>query len=208
MIKKKRGKSNFRKNIDNSSILRNYPKCFSYLWESLNYFYIIAGIFLFFIFIGAAFHVPILVNFIQDFLKELLLKTENFGVYDMVAFLFNNNLRSAFFGLVFGIFLGIFSVINAAINGYVIGYIMSKTVEIQGVSILLRLFPHGIFEIPALIMSLGLGLKLGMFIFSGKNSTKELKRRFIEGLRVFLYIIIPLLVIAAIIEGILMFILP
>ena len=58
---------------------------------------------------------------------------------------------------------------------------------------------------PAVFISLGLGLKLGMFIFSKKPGL-ELRKRFFESLNVFLFIVVPLLIIAAIIEGILIFI--
>ena len=79
----------------------------------------------------------------------------------------------------------------------------NKVAAGNGYLILLRLLPHGIFEIPALILSLGLGLKLGFFIFT-KNKKKYLKDNLINSLRVFVYIILPLLIIAAIIEASLM----
>jgi len=39
------------------------------------------------------------------------------------------------------------------------------SVGIEGYGILWRLVPHGIFELPAVFISLGLGIKLGTFIF-------------------------------------------
>ena len=65
-----------------------------------------------------------------------------------------------------------------------------------------RLLPHGIFELPAIILSIGIGLKLGVEIWK-KDSWNVLKRNIIESLRFFIFIIMPLLVIAAIIEGLL-----
>ena len=43
---------------------------------------------------------------------------------------------------------------------------------------LFRLLPHGIFELPAIFISLGLGLRFGMFIFQkekeiGRASCRE-----------------------------------
>jgi stage II sporulation protein M len=72
----------------------------------------------------------------------------------------------------------------------------------EGILVLWRLLPHGIFELPALFLSAGLGLRLGTFIFR-KNKLKSLKNYLFESLRVFLFIIFPFLLIAAIIEGIL-----
>jgi stage II sporulation protein M len=84
----------------------------------------------------------------------------------------------------------------------VVGYVYSKAASVGGYGIIWQLLPHGIFELPAIFISLGLGVKLGMFVFE-----KDKKKAFIERLRksffVFLTIVLPLLVIAAIIEGLL-----
>ena len=64
----------------------------------------------------------------------------------------------------------------------------------EGIFILWRLLPHGIFEIPAILISTSLGIRLGTDF---KNFKKNLK----SAIRVFLLIIVPLLVIAGIIEG-------
>ena len=72
--------------------------------------------------------------------------------------------------------------------------------------VLWRIFPHGIFELPAVFISLGLGLKLGTFIFQ-RNKLKAFAEFFWNSLRVFLFIVLPLLIIAAIIEGSLIFLL-
>ena len=65
-----------------------------------------------------------------------------------------------------------------------------------------KILPHGIFELPSIIISFALGIKLGMFVFA-KNPSKEFKKRFVLGLKTFVFVILPLLVIAAIIEGLL-----
>ena len=69
-----------------------------------------------------------------------------------------------------------------------------------------KILPHGIFELPAVFIALGIGIKLGMFIFQ-KKKLESLKNYSINSLRVFLLIILPLLVIAGIIEGTLIFLL-
>jgi len=42
-------------------------------------------------------------------------------------------------------------------------------VQTDGFLSLWRLLPHGIFELPAVFISLGMGLKIGMFIFQKKK---------------------------------------
>ncbi|MEI6731787.1 MAG: stage II sporulation protein M, partial [archaeon] len=67
-----------------------------------------------------------------------------------------------------------------------------------------KIVPHGIFELPAIFVSLGLGIKLGAFVF-GPERKKEFVRRALASLKVFVYVVLPLLIIAAIIEGMLIF---
>jgi stage II sporulation protein M len=88
----------------------------------------------------------------------------------------------------------------AIVNGYLIGFVANMVVSQEGVLVLWRLLPHGIFELPAIFISIGLGIWLGMGVF---YDVKTLKHRLVSGLKVFLALILPLLVIAAIVEGIL-----
>ena len=94
--------------------------------------------------------------------------------------------------------------ITSIVNGYILGFVMLKSVQANGALVLWKLLPHGIFELPALFISLGLGVKLGAFIFK-KNKIKTLKIYLFESARVFVFVILPLLFIAAIIEGSLIF---
>jgi len=63
-----------------------------------------------------------------------------------------------------------------------------------------KLFPHGIFELPAVFISLALGMKLGTFIFQ-KKKMNSFKDYLWNSFRIFIFVVIPLLVIAAFIEG-------
>ncbi len=106
--------------------------------------------------------------------------------------------------MILGIFLGFVPLVVAVVNGYVLGFVASKTVAVEGWLILWRLLPHGIFEIPAVLISIALGLKLGSFLFTSKNKGwKEFWKWIKDVVRVFIFVIIPLLVIAGIIEGLL-----
>jgi stage II sporulation protein M len=103
-------------------------------------------------------------------------------------------------GLFFGVVFGIIPLYLAVLNGYVVGFVSKIAIQQAGISSLWRLFPHGVFELPAIIISLALGLKLGFFLFS-KNPNKEFIKRLILSLKTVFFIILPLLVIAALIEG-------
>lgn len=173
--------------------------------NSKNYFYSVIGIFLFFAFVGFIFPVPEqILRQLIEFIRELISQTEGMGHFELIRFIFFNNIQSSFFGMAFGALLGIFPVIATVTNGYLLGFVASLSVQTEGVFVLWRLLPHGIFELPAIFISLGLGLKLGTFAIQ-KDRFKFLKENFIESMKVFILVVVPLLILAAIIEGTLIF---
>ena len=78
--------------------------------------------------------------------------------------------------MILGIFLGIFPIITTISNGVILGYVLKRTAESVGVIEFWRLFPHGIFELPAVFISLGLGLKLGKDIIKNYLKTNKKNR--------------------------------
>ncbi len=200
-MKKKRGKKQIRKTKVDNSILGLYKQSWNYIKESRNYIYSIIGVFVVFALIGYLVPpTPEVQDMIMEFLKDLIEKTQNLNQGELTAYIFWNNLQSAFTGLFFGIVLGFFSVIATMINGYVVGYVSKLAVGVEGLSVLWQLVPHGIFELPAVLVSLGLGSKLGSFIFQEKK-IESLKHFLWMSFLVFVLIVLPLLIIAAIIEG-------
>jgi len=179
------------------SVRENYRVCQRYLKESKNYFYFIIGLFVVAVLIGYVF--PLFFqDFILDFVKQVLDKTKDMGFFELFLFILLNNLKTAFFSILLGVIV-IYPLVVGFFNGYVLGFVASRVVKVEGYGVLLRILPHGIFEIPALILSLGIGLKIGMFIFAD-NKKKYLISNLENGLRVFLFIVLPLLLIAGIIE--------
>ncbi len=178
---------------------RAYGEAGSYLGESRNYFWAVAAIFA--VFAVAGFLYPIFfVDEIKEFLKKLATETEGFNMLQMIVYILKNNLSSAFFSLFLGILLGIFPVLLAVANAYLLGFVSNAVVAEAGYLSLWKLLPHGVFEIPAIIISIGLGIKLGMFLFT-KHPKEEFLKRLDKSMKTFVFVVVPLLVIAAIIEG-------
>ncbi len=180
---------------------KEYGECWGYIKDSKKFIYAILVIFFGFAIIG--FFVPApdyLIEQIMKFIEELLKRTEGLSAGQLIRFIFFNNVQSSFFGMIFGVVLGIFPVLAAISNGYLLGFVSAFSVSSQGVLSLWKLLPHGIFELPAIFISLGLGLKLGSFIFQ-KKKFEMFKKNLMNSLRVFLLVIIPLLIFAGIIEG-------
>ena len=204
-MKKKRGKKilkrKIRKEKIDNSFFGLYRQSWNYIKESKNYIYSVIGVFVAFALIGYFVPpTPEIQEMIMEFLRDLIEKTQNLNQGELTVYIFWNNLQSAFTGLFFGIVLGFFSVIATMINGYVVGYVSKLAVGVEGPSVLWQLVPHGIFELPAVLVSLGLGLKLGSFIFQEKK-IESLKHFLWMSFLVFVLIVLPLLIIAAIIEG-------
>ncbi len=180
----------------------NYSLTWKYIKESKNSILFVILIFALGFSIASYYQPPEIVELIMEIIEKLLEETAGLNLWQMIIYILNNNLRSSFFAMVLGVFLGIFPVFTALFNGYILGFVTEKSVQVGGLSVLWRLAPHGIFEFPAIILALALGARLGFFWTAVKKKKEFLKR--IDGsLRVFLFVILPLLIIAAIIEGVL-----
>ncbi len=186
------------------SLKEQYKKSWDFIRDSKKFIWLIILIFLIFAFLGFVVPVPEAISeMILEFIQNLLEKTQGMSHFELTKFIFLNNLQSSFFGMLFGVFFGILPVLGAIVNGFLLGFVGLLSIKLSGIWVLWRLFPHGIFELPAIFISLGLGLRLGSYIFKRKkNSFKE---EILNSLRVFLYVVLPLLIVAAIIEATLIF---
>lgn len=117
-----------------------------------------------------------------------------FLVFFIVIFL--NNAFTCFLEILLGPLLGIFPMFSAVINGGILGWFAQE----EGLIVFLAILPHGVFEIPAFLLSAAIGLKLGREVFKRKGE-RHLKKEFNDGLWVFLHLVLPLLLIAALIES-------
>jgi stage II sporulation protein M len=187
------------------SLTKEYKQSWEYVKESKKFIYVIITAFFLFALIGFFIPAPqIIQERIMDFIKELIGQTKDMSQFDLINFIISNNVKSTFFGVIFGAFFGIFPLVGAIVNGYLLGFVSLLSVNDGGILTLWKIFPHGIFELPAVFISLGLGLKMGTFAFK-KKKLYFFRNCLINSLKAFLLIIVPLLVLAGIIEGTLMF---
>lgn len=89
-------------------------------------------------------------------------------------------------------------------NGLVVG-IVARHANKNGIElgrILISLIPHGVFELPALFISAGLGMNIGWSILhpEGQSRVKTGIKALKYGLLAFITVVIPLLVLAAFLE--------
>jgi len=172
----------------------------NYLKESRDYIWLVVAFF--FISAIGGFVLYSHLGFLNAILKQIAEEAASYSGAGLIAFIFANNVKSALMGMLFGIVFGIFPAATTFSNGIILGYVMRLAWDDSGIANLWRIFPHGIFELPAIFIALGLGVKLGMFIFA-RNRRKEFAYRFWSSVKAFMFIVVPLLIVAAIIEGLL-----
>ncbi|MFH1358360.1 MAG: stage II sporulation protein M [archaeon] len=241
-MKKRRGRKVKRKSLENCNFFcRNFiialvdlRKLRTYFWFSLILFFVIG-------FFGYLFPV-FFVDEISEIIQELIKQTEGLGALGLIRFIVANNIWTGFMAMILGTILAVPPLIVLVVNGYILGFVSRASVDTEGILILWRLLPHGILEIPAVLISMALGIRLGMLLMKEVIETyrpniskvgevvlialsilifpiaffvymiltavdQDLKISFIENVkysfRVFFFIVVPLLVIAGIIEGIL-----
>jgi uncharacterized membrane protein SpoIIM required for sporulation len=110
--------------------------------------------------------------------------------------IFLNNAFTCFLNIITGPLIGIFPLFSAVINGGLLGWLAHE----EGLFVFLVVVPHGIFELPAYFLSVAIGLKLAREVLKPKGE-RQLRITLGESFRVYLRLIVPLLIIAAIIES-------
>lgn len=122
---------------------------------------------------------------------------------ELAGAIFLNNTLKALLVMVGGIALGILPVIFLVANGAAVGFVLYGSMESRGLLIaLLAVLPHGIFELPAILLATSMGLLLG------RSSIKKLfgsevaiANELALALKFFVRIVVPLLFIAALVEA-------
>jgi stage II sporulation protein M len=130
-----------------------------------------------------------------------LAPTGNLSILLFLIIFINNAIKAL--GLVFlGILLGLPPLLFIGLNGFILGGFSSALESVNGWRYVIASFvPHGVIEIPVILLATALGLTLGM------ESLKWLLRResrvklqLSDCLKVYLRLILPGLAVAAIIE--------
>ncbi|MCK4592384.1 stage II sporulation protein M [Candidatus Parcubacteria bacterium] len=183
-----------------------------YLKEARQYLYGLKKYILFssYVFIIAVFcgyviaqNYPSETQMLIEEMKSMFLFEEEVTSLQLFFFIFENNVSKLFVILPLGIFAGLIPLLSVFANGLILG-VFAQVVsgEISWIFFFLGIIPHGIIEIPVLIISSAIGIRIGKVavwrLFSRKESLKE---EFIKALKFFVLILIPLLFVAALIEA-------
>jgi stage II sporulation protein M len=124
------------------------------------------------------------------------------GMTLLFSLLFNNVMASILI-LVSGVLIGIIPILSIGANGFVLGVVYRQTAEMADYwKAALMVLPHGVFEIPALLIAASYGLWLGVMVvrrMRGRECTL-LRFHIAHAFRRYFVIVFPLLIVAAAIE--------
>jgi stage II sporulation protein M len=199
------------KKTQKNSIKEIYSSCFKEIKSLKKYLIVIIGLFFVSVFIGYLFNLGVLQNFLLEQIEEIAKKIQEFGFFKLLFFIFFNNSWVSFFALLFGILLGIVPLFLIILNGLMLGVVSKLVVSQTNFSSLWLLLPHGIFELTAVFIAFSIGFKTGFELLLSigepkqNNKIKSVFINFKTGLKIFVFVILPLLLFAAIIESILIF---
>ncbi|WP_127497531.1 stage II sporulation protein M [Paenibacillus glycanilyticus] len=145
---------------------------------------------------------------------ESLEQTENPTLAFMVFIFLNNAIKSIFI-IYIGAIFGIIPIFFLVLNGMVVGFLLQHVAQTQGtgdmLTVVLGLLPHGIIEIPAIVVACAYGMKFGVLLLKaigrlvipGKEpgkSGREIEYFMIRSVPVVVILTVALLV-AAVIES-------
>ncbi|MDD1684893.1 MAG: stage II sporulation protein M [Methanoregula sp.] len=152
--------------------------------------------------IGSAQNPSVGEELLKLFEKEVAGQMDGTNPYDMGLKLFTNNLQACILLFLGGASFGILTIFIMSLNGIVIGAIMEIVRKDHSVLfVAAAILPHGIFEIPAFILSGALGILLAQSLIAewyGAGDTAVTARGYA---RLFILYVLPLVAIAACVEA-------
>jgi stage II sporulation protein M len=150
---------------------------------------------------GVIFHTDFSGSVLGDF-KQLAEQLTGLGIGGIMVIIFLNNALKALAAIVLGIALGIPSLFFLVFNGFTLGIVASSLVADYGLAfVLAALIPHGIIEIPLIILASGLGMNIGRLSFNWLiQRGGAVKPSMNSALGIYVRWILPGLAVAAVVE--------
>jgi stage II sporulation protein M len=137
-----------------------------------------------------------------NLLRELFIGIAEWQSFGLMFFIFLNNSIKCFLVVLLGFMFGIVPFLFITINGFVLGLITFEIEKLIGLPFALAaLLPHGIIEIPAVLLSSAIGVMIGYETVRKIKGKGSIKKRILEGTRFYAFRILPLLFLAALIEA-------
>jgi stage II sporulation protein M len=174
-------------------------EAFQVVSKSRRYIVLAVVIFSVSIVVGAVMHERFteLLKYLTAFAKSM----KDQSATGIILGIFQKNFIAMLVVIVGGIAFGVIPVFSLVVNGAVLGVAMMAALQ-KGLSIfalIAAILPHGMFELPAIFIASGVGMRIGFMQL--KHNREPARKRMAEGLQVLFFVVLPLLIVAAIIEG-------
>jgi len=131
-----------------------------------------------------------------------------FDIIQIFFLIIRRNITASFLAIILGIVGGIPPLLIMVFNGFFIGHTVYNSALVLGLGLAtMTLIPHGIIEIPTVLLSSAAGMSLGYAVINRIRGQGSLKEEFGKARLLFITKIIPLLILAGTIESILIAIL-
>jgi stage II sporulation protein M len=161
------------------------------------------GVFLISLVVGTLIGQDTVESLLREFGAALqpLASTDNVSVL-LLLIVFINNAIKALLLVLLGILVGLPPLLFITVNGFVLGGLGAALESVMGWGYVLASFvPHGVIEIPLILLAAALGLTVGLesLKWLGRRESR-VKLQLSNGLRVYVTWIVPGLAVAAIIE--------
>jgi len=135
-------------------------------------------------------------------LVERFARTDNLSLLLFLLIFINNGVKAL--AIIFlGILLGIPPILFIGLNGFIVGSVGSALESAMGWKyVMASVVPHGVIEVPMLLLATALGLTVGMESFKWLTRRESrVKLQLSECLKIYLKWILPGLAVAAVIEA-------
>lgn len=171
-----------------------------YVWALRPLFLLCLLLFVFSLAMGFYLGDKIPIEMLEDLLGTLP-DVENMNLLTLFLFILGNNLFKSFLWMVSGFLFSVPSLLFTVLNGFFIGW-LSHSVRVENglLFTVVALVPHGIIEVPTVLLSSAAGMALGYQFVNRIRGRGSLRAEFGKALRLFIWRIAPLLLLAAIIE--------
>ncbi len=135
-------------------------------------------------------------------LEDLIELIMNMTPIEILLFIFFNNAIKSLMAFVLGLGFGLIPLLFVISNGYILGVVTYLESQENGFTyIFLGILPHGIIELPMILISAAMGLRMGINVLNAMaGNDVDIKGEFKQGISVFFRFIAPMLLLAAGIE--------
>lgn len=139
---------------------------------------------------------------LQEALQPIVDMVQEAEPWQLILGIFINNIVKSFLAVILGLVFGIYTIFFLFVNGVMIGTLGASAVhQEEFLFFLSAILPHGIIEIPVMVFTGAMGLKLAkesFLLVTGKEHAIQKQLRVSYSL--FWKYVLPLLALAAIVE--------